>query len=135
MKSIATTAQEKKDLGITEVDDPKTYDSRFYYGDGSAKALDDKTEHLYNIEKISSRTFIIILYASTWFFSLYKIYNFSKIGLKIYIYMVIIGFILSILSNLKIFGQVYYFLSLFEHLIIGSIITFSYFSKLKVKFK
>ena len=39
-----STAQEKKDLGITEVDDPKTYDSRFYWGDGTAKALDDKTE-------------------------------------------------------------------------------------------
>jgi len=36
-----STAQEKKDLGITEVDDPKTYDSRFYWGDGTAKALDD----------------------------------------------------------------------------------------------
>ena len=36
-----SSAQEKKDLGITEVDDPKTYDSRFYYGDGTAKALDD----------------------------------------------------------------------------------------------
>jgi hypothetical protein len=36
-----STAQEKKDIGITEVDDPKTYDSRFYWGDGSAKALDD----------------------------------------------------------------------------------------------
>jgi hypothetical protein len=36
-----STAQEKKDLGITEVDDPKTYDSRFYWSDGTAKALDD----------------------------------------------------------------------------------------------
>ena len=36
-----STAQEKKDLGITEVDDPKTYDNRFYWGDGTAKALDD----------------------------------------------------------------------------------------------
>ena len=45
-----STAQEKKDLGITEVDDPKIYDSRFYYGDGSAKALDDKTETIDGIE-------------------------------------------------------------------------------------
>jgi len=37
-----STAQEKKDLGITEVDDPKTYDNRFYWGDGTAKALDDE---------------------------------------------------------------------------------------------
>mgnify|MGYP003126393715 CR=1 FL=1 len=36
-----SSAQEKKDLGITEVADAPTYDSRFYNGDGSAKALDD----------------------------------------------------------------------------------------------
>ena len=36
-----STAQEKKDLGITEVADSPVYDSRFYNGDGSAKALDD----------------------------------------------------------------------------------------------
>ena len=39
-----STAQEKKDLGITEVDDPKTYDSRFYNGDGTAKTLPDTNE-------------------------------------------------------------------------------------------
>ena len=49
--------------------------------------------------------------------------------------MVILGFILGVFSDLKIFGQFYYILSLFEHLIIGSIITFSYFSKLNIKFK
>ena len=36
-----STAQEKKDLGVTEVEDPLTYDSRFYNGDGSGKELDD----------------------------------------------------------------------------------------------
>nr|ADI17104.1 hypothetical protein [uncultured gamma proteobacterium HF0070_03O15] len=36
-----STAQEKKDLGITEVADAPTYDSRFYNGDGSAKTLTD----------------------------------------------------------------------------------------------
>ena len=36
-----STAQEKKNLGITEVADAPTYDSRFYWGDGTAKALDD----------------------------------------------------------------------------------------------
>jgi len=36
-----STAQEKKDLGITEVADAVTYDSRFYWGDGTSKALDD----------------------------------------------------------------------------------------------
>ena len=36
-----SSAQEKKDLGITEVADAPTFDSRFYWGDGTAKALDD----------------------------------------------------------------------------------------------
>jgi hypothetical protein len=36
-----SSAQEKKDLGITEVADAPTYDSRFYWSDGTAKALDD----------------------------------------------------------------------------------------------
>ena len=36
-----STAQEKKDHGIPEVADDPVYDSRFYNGDGSAKALDD----------------------------------------------------------------------------------------------
>ena len=39
-----STAQEKKDLGITEVADAPIYDSRFYYGDGTAKAIDDVNE-------------------------------------------------------------------------------------------
>ena len=36
-----STAEEKIALGITEVADAPTYDSRFYKGDGSARALDD----------------------------------------------------------------------------------------------
>ena len=39
-----STAQEKKDLGITEVADDPVYDSRFYNGNGTAKALDDTKE-------------------------------------------------------------------------------------------
>ena len=39
-----STAEEKAAIGITEVEDPKVYDSRFYWGNGSAKELDDKTE-------------------------------------------------------------------------------------------
>ena len=35
---------EKEAIGIKEVDDPKTYDSRFYWENGTAKALDDKKE-------------------------------------------------------------------------------------------
>ena len=48
-----STAQEKKDLGITEVADAPTYDSRFYWGNGTAKALDDKTETI-DGEKITT---------------------------------------------------------------------------------
>ena len=45
-----SSAQEKKDLGITEVADDPVYDNRFYNGDGSAKALDDKTETIDGVE-------------------------------------------------------------------------------------
>lgn len=45
-----SSAQEKKDLGITEVTDAPTYDSRFYNGDGSAKALDDTKETIDGVE-------------------------------------------------------------------------------------
>ena len=37
-----STADEKTALGITEVADDPVYDSRFYWGDGTAKALDDE---------------------------------------------------------------------------------------------
>ena len=39
-----STAQEKKDLGITEVADDHTYDNRFYWGNGTAKKLTDTNE-------------------------------------------------------------------------------------------
>ena len=45
-----STAQEKKDLGITETADDQVYDSRFYNGDGSAKALDDTKETIDGVE-------------------------------------------------------------------------------------
>ena len=48
-----STAQEKKDLGITEVADSPTFDSRFYNGDGSAKALDDKTETIDGVDYVT----------------------------------------------------------------------------------
>ena len=39
-----STADEKTALGITEVADSPTYDSRFYWGNGTAKTLTDKNE-------------------------------------------------------------------------------------------
>ena len=45
-----STAQEKKDLGITEVADAPVFDGRFYNGDGSAKALDDTKETIDGVE-------------------------------------------------------------------------------------
>ena len=45
-----STADEKKALGITEVSDSPTYDSRFYNGDGSAKPLADTTETINGVE-------------------------------------------------------------------------------------
>ena len=37
-----STAEEKTAVGIVEVADPKVYDSRFYFSDGTEKDLDDK---------------------------------------------------------------------------------------------
>ena len=45
-----TTKAEKEAIGITEVDDPKIYDTRFYWENGTAKALDDKTETIDGVE-------------------------------------------------------------------------------------
>ena len=45
-----STADEKIALGITEVADAETFDSRFYNGDGSAKPLADTTETINGVE-------------------------------------------------------------------------------------
>ena len=39
-----TTKAEKEAIGITEVADDPVYDSRFYWGDGTARVLDDVNE-------------------------------------------------------------------------------------------
>jgi len=39
-----STADQKAAIGITEVADAPTYDSRFYWGDGTAKTLTDTNE-------------------------------------------------------------------------------------------
>ena len=39
-----STKEEKEAIGITEVADAPTYDSRFYWGDGTAKTLTDTNE-------------------------------------------------------------------------------------------
>ncbi len=39
-----STAEEKAAIGITEVEDPKVYDSRFYWNDGTAKTVADVYE-------------------------------------------------------------------------------------------
>ena len=90
---------------------------------------------LYNIEKASANIFLILLYGLLWFFSLYKVYKFSKFGLKIYIVLVILGYLFNILSNFKDFNQLFYILSLTEHLVIGSILTFTFFTKIKSYYK
>ena len=82
---------------------------------------------LYNIEFINIKSLLVLLYALMWFYSLYKIYNFSKLGLKLYISLVIMGLLFNILSNLQVFSKFYYIISLFEHIVIGSLLAFSYF--------
>ena len=41
---------EKEAIGITEVADDPVFDSRFYWGNGTARALDDKTETIDGVE-------------------------------------------------------------------------------------
>ena len=89
---------------------------------------------LYNLEFLNFKIYLILFYGFIWFFSLYKIYFFSKIGLKLYVLLVTFGFILNMLSDYKVYGPIYYFMTLFEHLIIGAIISLSFFSKIKTKF-
>ena len=48
-----STAEEKTAIGITEVADAATYDNRFYWGDGTAKALDDKTESIDGVDYVT----------------------------------------------------------------------------------
>ena len=48
-----STADEKTAIGITEVADAETFDSRFYNNDGSAKALDDKTETIDGVDYVT----------------------------------------------------------------------------------
>ena len=90
---------------------------------------------LYNIDIINQKNILVIVYALVWFFSLYKIYNFALLGLKIYISLVIMGFFFNIISNIQVLGKFYYVVSLLEHIIIGAILAFIYFSKVKSKFK
>ena len=55
-----STAKEKTDLGIAEVDDPKIYDLRFYNDDGSAKALDGVKSTLKAQEKEIAKSLLNI---------------------------------------------------------------------------
>ena len=89
----------------------------------------------FSLLKFNLSTLIILIYAGLWFFCLYKLYTLSKFGRIFYLYLVVVGFIFHIISNTDIFGKIYYTLSLFEHLIIGSIITITYLTKIKSDFK
>ena len=89
---------------------------------------------LYNIENMSSKVLFVLFYALLWFFSLYKVYNLSKVGLYIYISLVILGFLLNILANHEKLNKLYNTMSLLEHLVIGGIITFAFFTKIRKKF-
>ncbi len=89
---------------------------------------------LYNLEYLDFKIYFILFYGCIWFFSLYRIYCFSKVGLKLYVLLVTSGFVLNMLSDYKVYGSLYYFMTLFEHLVIGAIISLSFFSKIKTKF-
>ena len=89
---------------------------------------------IYNSEYLDFKIYFVLFYGFIWFFSLYRIYFFSKVGLKLYVLLVTFGFLLNMLSDYKVYGSLYYFMTLFEHLIIGAIISLSFFSKIKTKF-
>ena len=86
-------------------------------------------------QELNINLVILLIYAILWFLALYKIYNYSKVGLKMYLSLVIVGFIFNILSNFNQYDKLLFLFSLSEHLVIGSILTFSYFSKIKSSFK
>ena len=88
----------------------------------------------FKVNNLDYKIYLILFYGFIWFFSLYKIFYFSKIGLKLYVLLVTFGFVLNMLSDYKVYGSLYYFMTLFEHLIIGAIISLSFFSKIKTKF-
>ncbi len=92
-------------------------------------------KNTYSFKNISIGLIVLVAYALIWFYSLYKIYNYSRFGLNLYISLSILGFIFNILSNLSYLDKKLYLFTLAEHMIIGSIITFCYFSKIKSKFK
>ena len=48
-----STADEKAAIGITEVADAATYDSRFYNSDGTAKSLTDTTETIDGVDYVT----------------------------------------------------------------------------------
>ena len=89
----------------------------------------------FSLLKINLSSLIIIIYAGLWFFCLYKLYILSNFGRIFYLYLVVVGFFFHIISNTNAFGKIYYTLSLFEHLIIGSIITIIHLTKIKSDFR
>ncbi len=74
---------------------------------------------------------ILMFYAIAWFFSLYQLFIFKKIGLQIYIFLLVLGIIMNIIGDISSFGKLMTILSLIEHLVIGSIISLSLYSPVK----
>ena len=64
----------------------------------------------YTFSEMSMGLLVTIIYGSIWFYALYKIYNFSKAGLRIYISLTFLGFIFNILSNLSYLDKTIYIL-------------------------
>ena len=54
-----STAEEKTAIGITEVEDPKVYDSRFYQNDGTPKELDSLKSELKAQEKENAGSLLV----------------------------------------------------------------------------
>ena len=88
-----------------------------------------------NSSEISIGLLITFIYALSGFIHSIKYIIFQNSDLRIYISLTFLGFLFNILSNLSYLDKIIYLLTVTEHMIIGSILTFTYFSKIKSKFK
>tara|TARA_Y100001980_G_C14438390_1_gene225126 strand:- start:348 stop:710 length:363 start_codon:yes stop_codon:yes gene_type:complete len=91
-------------------------------------------KNLYNIELKSLNMYIISIYGLLWFYSLFKLYKLTNLGLRLYIALIILGFLFNFMAEPDKLSKLIYILTLSEHLIIGCIVTISYATNIKSKF-
>jgi len=78
---------------------------------------------------------IIILVLSTFFVSLFLLYIFHTLGKTIYIWSIVFGTILILLSGPHVSSPFYITLSMYSGILTGAVLTFIYFTPLKDHFR